>query len=78
MILFPDLLTDDPKGETPESIWGRIEHAIEGSIEVFLVDRRTTDKARKYVETHAGPEDEYMKIGEMTIYTGSALDPGQT
>lgn len=63
MILFPDLLTDGLKDETPESIWGHIEYAMdgipamEGSIEVFLADRRTTDKAGKYVETHAGLED---------------------
>ena len=60
----------NPKGETPESIWEHVEHAldgmpsIDGSLEVFFSDKATMKKAQGYVESHANLEDEYMKIGE--------------
>ena len=58
------------KGETPESIWEHVEHALDGmpsmdgSLEVFFSDKTTMKKAQGYVESHASLEDEYMKIGE--------------
>lgn len=60
----------NPKDETPESIWEHVEHALDGmpsmdgSLEVFFSGQATMKKARKYVESHASLEDEYMKIGE--------------
>lgn len=46
LFLFLDSLYIDPKSETPESIWDRIENAMNGipamedSIKVFLTDRQ--------------------------------------
>lgn len=60
----------NPKDETPESIWEHVEHALDGmpsmngSMEIFFSDKATMKKAQGYVESHAGLEDEYMKIGE--------------
>ncbi|MDO5476427.1 MAG: hypothetical protein Q4F43_04855 [Eubacteriales bacterium] len=59
----------DPNGETPESIYQSVNgilkgmEAMQGSLEIFFADEATMDRARDYVESHAGLEEEYAKIG---------------